>query len=443
MIEPATQSPTDSDVTGAAADALPRHTTPTWESELLISGATVFGLLQLPSVIAAFSDRLHVQLASVWQPAVLMGDLYGSAVIYGLIITFLLHLATRAYWVALVGLRSVFPGGIRWDRFRSGTISRQALRDHYSDQDANIERADNFSTLVFACGIALVVMAVVGVLLALPALILAPVLQTRVWPLHDSMTWFLILLAIVLGPIIVFRVADSILGTRLRPDGRPAQLFKSMYRRIAVVGPQRVIAPLLFPLTTNIARKHGLLVILAIFYLLMGGVSLLHIYQGDPTAIARLPIARQITQLRQDPNYYADIAADGKAIPHIQSDVISDPYLRLWVPLDPHRQHAFDHACSRARPTAAEADFGKRFVQEAALAACLGNLFSVQLDGALLPGLRWHFMRDDAIGIDGLRAYISMSPLSSGEHELSIAQPTADQAEKDDVAPPWRIPFMR
>ncbi len=443
MSEPPPDSFTGSDILGASSDAVPQHTTPTWESELLISGASVFGLLQLPPVIDAFGSRLNGQLASAWHYTVFLGSLYANAVVYGLIITFLLHLATRAYWVALVGLRSVFPQGIRWDRDRSGSISRQVLRERYGDQDANIERADNFSTLVFAVGIALVVMAMVGAILGMPALILAPILQTRIWPLRDPDAWLLIMMGIVFVPIIAFRLLDSTMGTRIRPNGYLARLIGSMYQFFATLGGQRVVAPLLITLTTNITRKHGLMVIVVMLWLLMSGVSLLAIYHRDPSAIARLSIARQITQMRQDPSFYADMAANPKSIPHIQSDVISDPYVRLWVPLDPHRQRSFDKACSRSQPTAAAADFGQRFVQEAALAACLGNLFRVQLDGALLPGLRWHFMRDDAIGIDGLCAYISTSALASGEHELLIAQPAADQADKDDITQPWRIPFMR
>ena len=38
--------------------ALPRRTTPTWELELLISGATIFGLLQLPGLAGQLGQLL-------------------------------------------------------------------------------------------------------------------------------------------------------------------------------------------------------------------------------------------------------------------------------------------------------------------------------------------------------------------------------------------------
>ena len=36
----------------ATASELPKDTTPTWEMELLVSGATIVGLLQLPELLA-------------------------------------------------------------------------------------------------------------------------------------------------------------------------------------------------------------------------------------------------------------------------------------------------------------------------------------------------------------------------------------------------------
>ena len=42
----------------ATPDALPARTTPTWEMEMLLSGATVFGLLQLPDVLHAATEPM-------------------------------------------------------------------------------------------------------------------------------------------------------------------------------------------------------------------------------------------------------------------------------------------------------------------------------------------------------------------------------------------------
>jgi hypothetical protein len=55
-----TGQPTTEHAPHSASGALPlpRQTTPTWEIELLISGATVFGLLQLPAQVEANMMRV-------------------------------------------------------------------------------------------------------------------------------------------------------------------------------------------------------------------------------------------------------------------------------------------------------------------------------------------------------------------------------------------------
>ena len=46
----------------AVPDAIPAKTTPTWEMELLLSGATVFGLLQLPDALHGLTAPLLARL---------------------------------------------------------------------------------------------------------------------------------------------------------------------------------------------------------------------------------------------------------------------------------------------------------------------------------------------------------------------------------------------
>ena len=95
------------DAPAAAANAVPPRTTPTWEMELLISGATIFGLLQLPELI----DRAYLTTLNLSPPdySGLINPLwmYAKFALITLVATFIAHLCLRGYWVALVGLDSV------------------------------------------------------------------------------------------------------------------------------------------------------------------------------------------------------------------------------------------------------------------------------------------------------------------------------------------------
>ncbi|MGQ0799481.1 MAG: hypothetical protein ACT4NL_05125, partial [Pseudomarimonas sp.] len=86
------------------------------ELELLISGLTLFALLSLPPWLLERLEAVYNQLPFGILIAVSMAVPMLVAIAYVLACGFVAHLAIRAYWVGLVGLKSVFPDGVRWDR---------------------------------------------------------------------------------------------------------------------------------------------------------------------------------------------------------------------------------------------------------------------------------------------------------------------------------------
>ncbi|HEY2346270.1 MAG TPA: hypothetical protein VGH80_10360 [Xanthomonadaceae bacterium] len=413
------------------AETIPKHTTPTWESELLLSGASVFGLLQFPSYLYTLLDRLHHQLSTTWDLLLELGSIFLLGIVYALIVTFLLHLATRAYWVALVGLRSVYPQGIRWERSRGGPINRRVRQAQYGDMDALIERADNRSTLIFATGIAIVCNSLVALLMSMPLLALAIVLQTWVWPLAQPLSWFMILMAALVVPFALPRAIDSLLGQRLAPDSGMARTLECMLSWGQAWRPEHVSEPLMLGLTTNIRHRRGfvwfLILIYALFFITSELEKMRH--KGFDALPASL-LARSLP-MQQLADYYESAGTPTQLVPHIQADIVTDPYLRLWVPLDPHRTKAFERACSGARAAGAPAN------------ACLGELFAPSLDGHRLTGLDWHLYRDPSLDVDGLRAYVPVQSLSTGEHALRLSVPARDDPEPDAKPETWVIPFWR
>jgi hypothetical protein len=94
--------------------ALSKHTTPTWEIELLISGATVFALMQLPGLLDRAYQQLLAQVGASMAQLLLIAYIYFKAATLVLIATFILHLGLRAYWsrwsVSSRCIRMVFAG---------------------------------------------------------------------------------------------------------------------------------------------------------------------------------------------------------------------------------------------------------------------------------------------------------------------------------------------
>ncbi len=134
-------------------DALPEHTTPTWEVELLISGVAVFSMLQLPGWLDERFLDLVPNLDRAWSNIINLGYVYARIAAFTLAATFVVHLFARAYWIALVGVNSIYPQGVRWEGVKMGAQLQRFVRprlDRFADV---IERADNRATIVFALGV--------------------------------------------------------------------------------------------------------------------------------------------------------------------------------------------------------------------------------------------------------------------------------------------------
>src|SRR4051812_12543861 len=123
-----------------------------WELELLISGALVFSMMQLPGQVDRWFDHLAPGLDGGAAMAARLAWLYVKVALYAVTGGFVLHLAIRAYWVGVIGLEAVFPGGIAWEKTRAGPIMRDVQRRSTPPLQSLIDGADRLASLVFASG---------------------------------------------------------------------------------------------------------------------------------------------------------------------------------------------------------------------------------------------------------------------------------------------------
>ena len=76
----------------AARLTLPRRTTPTWEVELLLSGATVFALVQLATWLPGWAGHISPRLSDFWRQVADMSLVYLMCGVVVLTVAFVLHL---------------------------------------------------------------------------------------------------------------------------------------------------------------------------------------------------------------------------------------------------------------------------------------------------------------------------------------------------------------
>ncbi|MFA7487879.1 MAG: hypothetical protein WCY72_07300 [Lysobacteraceae bacterium] len=431
-------------------DPLPRRTTPTWEMELLISGATVFSLLQVPRLMDQVYYALVPRLDAAYQPVATMPYLYLMTACLALILTFLLHLCVRGYWVALVGLVSVYPRGVDWDSLPWGPAFVKALRRHTPPPEDIIERYDNRASQVFGFGMGLAYLALGIALMVI--LVIALVVA-----MHELSGRRLGVNALLLGCMILFFAPYLLLYTidsRLR--ARPARFprltgwldcfFDRLLRFRFLHGTNYPL--LLFSAHAgghrgSIALASVLLVLISVAAIRLDGADPLRHLDGSDLFRAEAGDGRTL-----DPRRYADQRArldNLRPSIHIPSERIEGDWLRLFIPLRPsHDSDALRRLCPQlADPDAATPD---------AVLDCMPQRFRLWLDDVPVSAPTFDYAHDPIQGLRGVVAMLDVRTLAPGRHVLKLedgdvpdaaAPPSSDDTKTEQESAVLRIPFWR
>ena len=432
----------DTDPGDARAPALPRRTTPTWEVELLISGIAVFAMLQLPGVLddAVFALRPRFSLA--WSWPVTSFYLYAKTAAVILAATFILHLMLRARWIALVGLLSVHPGGIRWDQLRLGRIALEVERARVGESEDILERADNLATVVFASGVTIAVLLLVVSAAAVLGLGLAALVGAN--PDPDAM---MLVFAAVLVPFFAAQTLDRQAPAFLDRHPRWQAGLRGLFRVYARFGIGSAQSPALALLTSNAGRRRVTLMTMAIMFVSVAAVAWSYIVMREPGhalgSYALFPEVDAASAGAVVASHYDDQRDPSRdpPDPYIPSSVPRPPYLRLVVPFVPIR----DEPAVRTRcPAAAAATEQPEATRNPVLLACLRRLYPVSLDGTPLA-VHYEAGSDPRTDRPALVAMLDIRELARGRHELVVGVPP--KLDPEGEAPPGpglhRIAFWR
>jgi hypothetical protein len=423
---------------------------------MLISGAVLFSLFQLPPLLDGALARWmpHATYAAAIVLIVLFGYLKAAA--YVLVAAFVVHLATRAYWVGLLGLNSVFAGGIRWERTQLGPVAQEVYRERTPPLPRLIARLDNFASVIFSFAVLVVLFIVISVLLVAVVGTVAYAVSSVAFGGRHLLAITAAAAALLTVPPVVAALVDKRFGARLDPGGRPRRLLRGalgVSYRTQLAG---MLAPVLFTISSNGRRRTT--------YLLFYGVLLGSVYLVLAELLARrggLAVngadffserseGNAVDYAHYESHWTNDAVND--AAPSIQADLVRDPYVRLFIPYQPPRHNpAVAARCPGVRPLetpATRLSLRNRrppLSDAAARAAlgCLAAIHAVTLNGAPLPALRFRFATHPRTGVSGIVAYIPTAALPRGENVLTVMPPprrpgsTIRRALEPDIIPFW------
>jgi len=132
-----------------------------WNPELIISGFAIYATLSLPDLI----HQIYNNYATNYQ----INDLAGNEIIPMLIagilisicqllsITFVIHFILRGFWVGYLGVLSVFPKGVDFEKVTTlGNYGKEKLKSKMKDLDTLAIQLDRASSIIFAIAIIIV-----------------------------------------------------------------------------------------------------------------------------------------------------------------------------------------------------------------------------------------------------------------------------------------------
>ncbi len=429
--------------------------TRTYEMELLVSGAVVFGLLQLPRILYPVFDRFDASLAGDVRLLGAFAESYVMMMLWVLIVTFTLHLILRAYWIGLLGLESVFEHGIKWEEVRQDTGPNwfRILKQKLGSLAEAIDRTDDRCSLLFSCGFLLVLVFVFSVFLVGVSLVVALALSHLIFGAENVTTVFWSVLAFLLLLQPVAGVLDKRLGPKLRPDGLPARLLARLVRFAFTFSPTRAIGVIVFTLSSNLSPAKvsaAIIIACSVLGVVQIGSTLTHNDLVRFGSQSFFPVTLRTSGI--DPAHYRDRRAETgikAGVPSVQSVLIQEPYLQLMVSYSPRRHNELIRSrCPQLQALRNDGfSFGRGGNEDPAsvraAAACLGSLFEVRLDGALLAEPRWDFTVEPDTRLAAVLTFVSLDGLSPGRHELEVTVP-GRHASPDHPNPERHlIPFWR
>jgi hypothetical protein len=416
------------------------------ELELLISGLSMVALFGLPGWLIDQYEGMQPLLPLWLLSAAAMAMPMTVLICYLLATCFALHLAMRAYWVGLIGLKSAYPGGIRWSRaMGTGPLTREWLQRSLPGIDTSIERADRAASMLFSVitlsGLILLWLGVLSTAVFIGSAIVGSASGTNA-AINTAMAWFA---NVIVYSVLLLWLLDAVLA-RFLPVLRGWAWYRGLVWLLAqVVGvyfPPRLIAPIRLTLQTN-SRPLLFLIVFVSMIVVLPMLALRQFQASfgfDRFGTYGFLHARDIDDGHKSGHYESQRIGRNRArgVPMIPAPVIETAWLPLLLPYLPIRDDPLVAVRCPERTRDEGAALGPQPIDDAgaakrsrAAAECLGRLWEVRLNG--LPVALDGFIPTERadVGFRGLSGYVDLRGLAPGPQRLEVVfRPHPEQEAK-------------
>ena len=401
----------------AESEAMDRLRDRTDELELIISSLTIFALLSIPGWLFDKIADIYTHLSTSLAIASIVGTTLLAGTSYGLAACFVVHLMARAYWVGLIGLRTVFPDGVNWSKTPGlGPLSRQYYRDTLPDLDTVIQNTDRLASSLFAV-ISMLTLSVLwfGTILIV-ILVVSGAVGARFGLTNTGMgIGSAVLLSVFVGIPILLYLLDRQLASRV-PRLVDSRIFAGLVRflrRVAGLAfPQRLVLPVQLTLQSNTRPAAFFIALtLSIIFIVAVGNTRAAAWRNFTLSgeFAYLDTAQVQQGFRS--TYYEDMSSPldrMRGWPRVDSFNQSGGFVRLFLPYHPLRDNlVLDQLCGSAEKAPDRV-------------ACLRQLWTVGIEGKPVSMANFEPAERADLGMRGLIGLVPLEGLEPGLRRIEV-----------------------
>ena len=421
--------------------------TRTWEMELLIVGFTLLILWKLPDnfirwramIIANSSEVLSLE---IW--------IFTSMVLIGIrimMINLIVHLLFRGYWVGIIGINSIFPAGIDYQQLPFHSIFSDYLKHKLQNLDQLSITIDRICSAIFGFSFLLVFVFItfgcyLGGFMVIALVInwMHDYLSPSFESIFSSGMLIFIVIPYLLGGLLGLIDFFSLGALKKNKRNWFAKPYFYSSRFFGLITLSFLFQPIYYTLISNVSRKL-IGTILSIYIItIIGFISVNYnnyIFYPD-----EVPNSETILYKEHYENFITESIQkiDFIDCPTIQADIITEPFIRLYIPYQVSDNDSLTSHCPEIQPfrhagissnfklVPVDGTYVIVYGSEKAITdstyqnvlACLASFYTITIDGIEQTDLNFFFYRHPHKGEPGIMTYLPTSHLRSGYHVLNV-----------------------
>lgn len=413
-----------------------------WEIEILIVACILAALFNLPEFTTDKLNALYVSTHMDYRGV--SSDAFNTSTLWVLVglvktfmylavnvfltiskITFSLYIFFRGFWVAVIGLSSVFPKGIDLKNLRFTTYFNKLLPG--TSFNSYILRIDNICSSIFSLGFLtaffyvsiLIYTAVIISSVGLIELSSRYLLDLVKLSYPYDLTSFLFIVSTVLG--VVFFLDIIFLGILKRIKWKIFSYpYSKIYKAFRIITCFFLYESIYYLFVSNVKRR--VILICWAFFLVFIGVSII---SNKGKGYLKFPLKDfAVTKSFMSEFTYEDrllASSDNFSFtryPFINSEIISESYLKLHIPFHPYIHSSLDSACSI---TIQSLEDDANIAEHELLLDCINNVYAIYIDNdTIVNDFVFYTYTAGDVYINTFFMPISVSKYQEGKHVITI-----------------------